>query len=471
MSSSSINSCLLIVWIALLSGSMSWAVQTPETIKVEVDPSTIVSRISPDFIGFGYETSAVAQPNYFTAKNTQLVNLYRTLSTDGLIRIGGNVSDNTQYIPDGTPVAKDFRQVSIINRQGITNLGEFAKATGWKVMWGLNLGHGTRDQAVQEAVAVSSALGPQLHSFQVGNEVEVLRNVKGKYETYHGFYLDYKGGIRAVLPNAPFSGPDSIGHWNFVKQFAADESKDMKLLTHHYYCSDAHDPKATMEKMLSHDAKFETRLIDLHKLCEADGISYRINEVNSFSGGGKPGVSDTFGSALWALDYMFMLASNGCDGINLETDINHLAFISYYSPIVHSTDGTCSARPEYYGMLAFSMAGKGDILKLDLSKTDINLSAYATRDAQGSIWVTVVNKDLSRDAAVNIQLPDGFLTADAYRLSAPSIDSKDQVTFAHTAVRADGTWSPGAGDHLAITAGVAGLAIPHESAAVVCLRK
>jgi len=31
-------------------------------------------------------------------------------------------------------------------------------------------------------------------------------------------------------------------------------------------------------------------------------LEYRINEVNSFSGGGKEGISDTFGSALWCLD-------------------------------------------------------------------------------------------------------------------------------------------------------------------------
>jgi len=35
-------------------------------------------------------------------------------------------------------------------------------------------------------------------------------------------------------------------------------------------------------------------------------------------GGGKPGVSDTFASALWRLDYMFLLASYDCEGLNLE---------------------------------------------------------------------------------------------------------------------------------------------------------
>ena len=52
-----------------------------------------------DFIGFGYETSAVAVPGYFSKTNLHLIDLYRTLSPSGLIRIGGNVSDHTGLCP------------------------------------------------------------------------------------------------------------------------------------------------------------------------------------------------------------------------------------------------------------------------------------------------------------------------------------------------------------------------------------
>ena len=51
------------------------------------------------------------------------------------------------------------------------------------------------------------------------------------------------------------------------------------------------------------------------------------------TGGGRPGVSDTMAGALWVLDYMFTLAQYGCAGVNTETGVNQLDFISSYSPI------------------------------------------------------------------------------------------------------------------------------------------
>jgi hypothetical protein len=290
------------------------------------------------------------------------------------------------------------------------------------------------------------------------------------YQAYHAAYLDYKSGVRVVLPDAPFSGPDSIGNLAWVTNFAAAEDRDMKLLTEHYYRGGANDPATTLAKLLLHDDGWDNRLEKLRQICRDHGLAFRINEVNSFSGGGKPGVSDTFGSALWCLDYMFLLASYGCDGVNMETDVNQLGFISHYSPIVHDAAGLCRARPEYYGMLAFATAGKGDLLKLTLDKTDINLSAYATRDDEGIIWITVVNKDFVRDAMVEAMLPAGYSSAAAFRLSAPSVESKDQVTLAGAEVASNGKWTSGPPEPVVAKDGVARLPVLHASAVLLQLQ-
>jgi hypothetical protein len=299
--------------------------------------------------------------------------------------------------------------------------------------------------------------------------VEALPRFAKSYEAYHSAYLDYKSAIRAMLPDAPFSGPDSIGNLAWITNFAATEAGDIKLLTQHYYRGGAKDPKTSLERLLEHDDGWENRLEKLRQICRDKGLAFRINEVNSFSGGGKPGVSDTFGSALWCLDYMFLLASYGCDGVNMETDVNQLGFISHYSPIVHHAEGQCSARPEYYGMLAFAMAGKGEMLKLSLDKTAINLSAYATRDNDGLLWITAVNKDFTRDAAVEISLPDGYSSAGAFRLSAPSVESKDHVTFAGAEVSASGAWIPGPPEKVIAENRTARLLVSHASAVVLCI--
>jgi len=445
--------------------------QRAEVVKIQIDPNKVSSRIAADFMGFGYETSAAAQSNFFSPKNVTMAQLFRNLGSRGLIRIGGIISDHATYVPDGTPVARTQKDVTIFNQKNLADLGGFALGVGWKVMWGLNLGTGSKEEAVREAVAVNTALGGALQSFQIGNEVEALRRFNKSYEAYHASFLDYKAAIRAVLPEAPFSGPDSIGNLSWITNFAATEAGDIKLLTIHYYRGGAGDPKSTMESLLRSDDRLESRLKGMREVCRARHLAFRINEVNSFSGGGKAGVSDTFGSALWCLDYLFVLASYECEGVNMETDINQLGFISHYSPITHDEAGHCSARPEYYGMLAFALAGKGDLLKVALEKTDINLTAYATRDGDGVLWMTVVNKDFARDAATETRLPEGYASAAAFRLSAPSMESKDHVTLAGAEVSADGTWTPGPPEKVTVADGTVHVLVPHASAAVLQLRR
>jgi hypothetical protein len=462
---------VFVIYWSLAYGPSRVDAQNVEVVRIQVEPNTVLTRISADFIGFGYESSAVAQSNFFSAKNSQMVNLYRNLSQHGVIRVGGNVSDHTRYLPNGTSAARSEKEVTIINQEDLIELGKFARATGWKVMWGLNLGSGSKEEAVTEAVSVDAALGSQLQSFEIGNEVEALPRFKKNYEAYRAAYLDYKTAIRAVLPNAPFSGPDSIGNWAWITNFAGAEAGDLKILTQHYYRGGAKDPGSTLEKLLANDEGWQNRLRNLQQICREQNIAFRINEVNSFFGGGKPGVSDTFGSALWCLDYMFLLATYSCEGVNMETDINQLGWISHYSPIVHDAAGNCSARPEYYGMLAFAMAGKGALLKLTLNKSNINLSAYATLDEQGCFWITVVNRDLSSDAMVRLALPEGHWDLEAYRLAAPSVESKDHVTFAGAEVSADGKWTQRESERLAAKEDRAEMLVAHASAVVVCLRR
>jgi len=337
------------------------------------------------------------------------------------------------------------------------------------VMWGLNLGSGTREEAVREAVAVDAALGPNLHSFEIGNEVDALRRFSKAYAAYHAAYLDYKAAIRAVLPQAAFSGPDVIGNWDWITNFVRTEAADLRLLTQHYYRGGAREPASTLEKLLQPDTAWDRRLEQLQQVCREHHLAFRINEVNSFYGGGKAGVSDTFGSALWCLDYMFRLASFACAGVNLETDVNQLGWLSHYSPIVHDEAGHCRARPEYYGMLAFALAGHGELLGLTLGSTNLNLSAYATRDDHGFLWLTVVNKEFSGAVRLEVKVPERYGRAEAFRLTAPSVESKEAVTFAGAEVAQDGTWTPAAAEKCVVKKGIVSVELPSGSAVVLRL--
>src|SRR6185437_2405451 len=97
-----------------------------ERIKITIGPQSTTVTIPESFLGFGYETSAVAQADYFTDKNRALIQLYRNLSHQGLIRIGGNISDHTRFEPNGVATVNPEERVTIINEASLQNLASFA---------------------------------------------------------------------------------------------------------------------------------------------------------------------------------------------------------------------------------------------------------------------------------------------------------------------------------------------------------
>ena len=129
-------------------------------------------------------------------------------------------------------------------------------------------------------------------------------------------------------------GPDVIVHADWLEQFAATEAADIKLLTYHFYAEGPPDnPASTIENLMKPNAILPGLLGRLEAVSRSSRVPYRICETNSCFGGGKPGVSDTMAAALWGLDFMFTLAQFNAAGVNMETGVNHLGFLSYYTPI------------------------------------------------------------------------------------------------------------------------------------------
>jgi hypothetical protein len=120
-------------------------------------------------------------------------------------------------------------------------------------------------------------------------------------------------------------------------------------------------------------------------------------------------------------------------------------------------------------MLAFGLAAQKNLVKLTLSEHALNLTAYATMTDRGHVWITLINKDLERAAAIELALPDGFSTATATRLAAPSAQSKTGVTLGGAPLTADGRWLPRENERIAVAHGTASFTVPAASAALVAL--
>lgn len=451
----------------MLSGVTTGLPASSRPVRIKVNIQKTLGPIAADFVGLGYEISSVSRPGLLSASNREYVELVRRLAPRGVIRIGGNTSDDASFELAGKSISAP--KGSVINNENLQDLGSFLKATGWKLIWGLNLGSGSEARAVQEVGAVIGAAREHLLALEIGNEPDLFSKAHRPggygYENYLQEYRRYKSAIREKFPNVQFAGPDVAAATDWVSRFAKDEGHDLRLLTHHYYRECA-KPTSDLDKLLLPDPKLPTELARLRAASSESRVPYRICETNSFCGGGKPGVSDTFGAALWVLEFMFKLALADCAGVNIETGVNQLGFISSYSPIGDDEHGTYSAKPAYYGMLAFVEASQGNRLIVDCESPGVNISSYAVANRRECI-LTVINKDHTFDADVNISIPKLTATAQVLRLRAPSLDSKDGITLGDSAVSGSGAWKPQLQESIRCQAGECKASVSPGSAAIL----
>jgi Glycosyl hydrolase family 79, N-terminal domain len=465
---------------------------TTKTIRVNIDTRRKRGRIPDDFTGLGYEISSVAIPGLLSDRNRAYVQLVRGLGANGVIRVGGITSDSASFAADA--VASPAAKATVINAANLRELGTFLDAIGWRLIWGLNLGSGDMKNAAEEAVAVAAAVKDKLLAFEIGNEPDGFAgdafNARRPKNYGYGDYLEefraYKSVIRSKLPDAPFAGPDASWATDWVSRFAADEGSDLKLLTKHYYRAGANNPyvdrlidvnqRAEYEArrknnkfdlLMREDASIRGMLQELSAASSVAQIPFRICEANSFYDGGQPGVSDTFASALWVLDFMWTLAYGGAAGVNMQTGVNHLDFVSYYSAIRNDANGAVSIGPEFYGMLAFAQAGQGERIALDYDAYGMNLMAYAVLGDHGRLMLTLINKDPNADADITIATGQNFQQATALRLKGLALDSANNVTLGGSEVAADGRWQPTEVESLHAVRGVGEIHVPAASAAIV----
>jgi len=380
-----------------------------------------------------------------------------------VIRIGGNTSDFSSYDAEGEAIS--LPKGTVVNEASLRQLRSFLDAVGWRLIWGLNLGADKLDNAVEEARAVAGIMGDRLIALEIGNEPDLFPNQGHRPRPYDfgmwlADYRRYKTAIRAVLPRVAFAGPDLAGAVDWMEKFARQES-DIALLTAHHYITRQANPAATLETLLAEERKYQSSLARFQAAAKAAGKPWRMCETASFSGGGKAGVSDSFAAALWVLDYLFVLSTFGCAGVNMETGVNHLGKISYYTPIGDDLQGHYSAAPEYYGLLAFAQAGKGETVAARCEAGDVNLPAYAVRQGNGACLV-LINKDQSRDAIVAIRgiaANQGRLM----RLAAPSLSAMSGISLGGASVDGQGNWR-GKSESVRLAGG---LPVPAGSAALV----
>jgi len=382
-------------------------------------------HIGPEFAGFSYEKDRVGA-GMFDAKDTDLVRLFRLLGPSSL-RIGGNLVDMTPWNPNGAGGS-----AAEVAPADVTKLAAFARATGWKVIYGINLKTNTAASAANEAAFAAKALGGSLEAFEVGNEPNFFRTE----QTYEASYEEYVSAIRAQVPKAVFDGPGVTNGQNaWLTPFTAKEKANgLSIVTMHSYIGD--QTTGTITGMLAsngsgYEDKDETALQNAKAANQIP--QWRMSEANSYYHGGTAGVSNVQAASLWSLDFMHGIAAHNGDGVNFHGGTSTQWPLNY-SPIAFNGLAPVGVQGVFYGELLWALAGTG-----------VLHPATVTGAADVTAWgignnVIVNNKGTSAQT-FTVNLSSAALMGTEYVLTAPSLDST-AITLAGSGVDAHGTFHP-----------------------------
>ena len=158
------------------------------------------------------------------------------------------------------------------------------------------------------------------------------------------------------------------------------------------------------------------------------GMSFRVDETNAVTCGGLNGVSDTFASALWALNMLFGMAHVGVDGVNVHTWRGSAGKLFSFSDT--AAGWTASVQPEYYGLLMFADAAPpGSTLLRTQTTEGSNLDVWALRAPDGSTRVVLINHNMFHTQRAVVTVGTSHPTATLQLLSAPGASATTGVTL------------------------------------------
>lgn len=425
---------------ALIPSPASAAAAPPSvpsnTASISVSRSQ-AGKLPPTLAGLSYEKSTISA-NFFTSANASLIGCFARLGAS-VLRIGGNSVDKTTWAPSGP--GSTSGQVA---PSDVRALAAFLQSAGWRIIYGINLATNTPASAAAEAAYASSTLGDSLFAFEIGNECDLYSSNGLRPSTYDisDFIAEWStlaSAIRQTVPNAPLSGPAS-GGWHvatWTAPFASAESSQIEMITQHYYRADGLNANSTMSLLLTPDPGLPIGLNALEALANSLSLGYRLAECNSFYDGGAPNVSDAFGSALWAADFMLMSAQYGSAGVNFHGGGDGPG----YTPIADNNVSVVGLRPVYYGMLFVAQIAPGPMYVVNVT-AEVAMTAYAIAGNDGATYVAIINKNPLKEATTTIALGEPASAATALVLSGSGLSATTGTTLGGAAIANDGAWTP-----------------------------
>jgi hypothetical protein len=397
--------------------------------------------ISEEFAGFSFETRKLLPDDHgrYYFDNTEMVSLFKSLGVKSL-RIGGNTADRAT--------------VAIPTNKDLDVLYAFAKAADVQVIYNLRLKNVTDPtDDIRIAKYIMSHYRNLTSCFTLGNEPDFYYDDFGAYLAQ---YKKFSEAILAQVPTAKFCGPSTAGKQEWAVKLAdAVPRSELAFLSLHTYpggnAQAAGSPPAARAHILSPDMEtfyqgfyknFAPELAERH-------LGFRLEEANSLYNGGASNISNSYASALWALDFMYWWAGHGALGVNFHTATNpdvtsHVpgGYDAFWIPA-----GGIKLHPISYALKTFNVGSHGEMIPLTATTAlteKPNYSAYAARNKKGEIYLTVMNRSSApalRDLSFTIDA-GRYGHAEVLPLVAPRNDAAalEGLTLGGAPIGGDGAW-------------------------------
>jgi hypothetical protein len=384
-------------------------------------------------------------------------------SGDGplVLRIGGDSADHAFWEASRREVPEWAYE---LDPRWLAETRQLVSDTGARVILDLNLITATPQTASLWA-QTAEAQFPRgsILGFEIGNEPDIysrddwldaLKGPRGLNKLlpqrisaaqYARDFVDYARVIRRFAPDARLFGPalaNPTVHYFWIRALLRGPHLGLAMITGHRYPYSAcafpgTRTFATIGRVLSERATagIAQLLRPAIRTAHEYGLPFRLTELNSVTCGGKPGVSDTFATALWAPDVLFELMRAGVDGVNV-----HIRASTSNAAFMITTQGLL-ARPLLYGLITFArMIGpEARLVGVQLRAPAVaHVKAWAVRVSGTTLRLLVIDKG-NIGVRVALRLPARGPAA-VQRLLAASASARTGVTLAGQYLDSAGRW-------------------------------
>ncbi|KAF8073315.1 glycoside hydrolase family 79 protein [Lyophyllum atratum] len=385
------------------------------------------------FYGFSIEMSVLTQLMGKNASHIQVpfLNLMAQIQqrAGGVhIRMGGNTQDFAYWvdsIPNGHATTKADHDTknptltpAVLYSDELFHLAANISSLV-NVRWYLGIPFNDTNWRLTVAEKGQAMLGDHLIGLQAGNEPDYYLAHGHRQEPYgpNEYSNEFAALVKAVQdnPNIPIKnmliGPSlASGPWTPEQLFDTgylEKFKDsLSVVTMEHYPSNNCfvqfnvgtyvDPQSTFPQFLSHNAALNLVQPYRHsaELARGLGKPFVMFETNSATCGGLPGVSDSFGAGLWALDYGLTMAAANFSGALLHIGGQNV----YYNPFTAPPTNQSSFNQWTVGAIYYSVIivaeifGKSNVSQIvDVSNSGIYTPSYAIYDGGALSKVALFN--------------------------------------------------------------------------------